>query len=271
MTKLPREPAWLPTTLMENELPVLSLGGNRSGIPFHSHGATWLLCLTGHKRWFIVPRGRASKRMRGNQLYSSAEWVKMVLPNLNASLRPYTFVQKPGDVVFLPDGWAHLTVNLDKVLAVGMQSAIRRFKEPRATVLRKCLAMVSKRDPDACVVAARECREPHCKKADAANYLKKALEAAPFHLSVALNLASELGDLEPLRGIWTELVRKPDQLLNDPAVDKLAFGLLVQILTDEMLRVGQLMREDLERIQSYINSFTKDESGFIRDFLDPSK
>lgn len=56
---IPRLFAWDTAANEEQSLSwhMLSLGGSRTGLPFHVHGATWLGLVYGQKRWFLYPPG----------------------------------------------------------------------------------------------------------------------------------------------------------------------------------------------------------------------
>jgi hypothetical protein len=41
------------------------------------------------------------------------EWFIYQYPNLPLAERPIEFIQRPGEVVFVPRGWWHCVVNLD--------------------------------------------------------------------------------------------------------------------------------------------------------------
>ena len=50
---------------------VLSLGRSRSGLPFHSHGESWLALLRGQKLWLLLPPGPLQVRMQ----LCSLKWI----------------------------------------------------------------------------------------------------------------------------------------------------------------------------------------------------
>jgi hypothetical protein len=103
---------------------ILSVGGMNVGLPWHSHGATWLAGIVGRKRWFLYPPGEARGPLRGHPLRSAAGWATQTLPRLRPDERPLTCIQQPGEVVYLPSIWAHATVNIDDVVAIGTQHSM---------------------------------------------------------------------------------------------------------------------------------------------------
>ena len=73
-----------------------------TGSSFHYHTSSCTLLLYGVKHWFFLPPNRA--RMSNNVLLANT--------NTNASNTehtPYSFVQYPGDLVYVPDRCAHRT------------------------------------------------------------------------------------------------------------------------------------------------------------------
>ena len=123
---------------------MLSLGPSRTGLPFHSHGKTWLALIHGSKRWLVYPPGYnapAEIQQQFNPLLSNYVWMQNVYPKLaslppapvdpsadTASTSPYSrpleCVQRPGDIIYLPEGWAHMTINIGEAVGIGGQSSM---------------------------------------------------------------------------------------------------------------------------------------------------
>lgn len=113
----------------------------------HSHGKTWLAIVHGAKKWFVYPPG-SGLPLQGetslNPLLPSAAWVNRTyeltkaLPkppgynqqscerqdNVELGYRPLRCVQRAGQVVFLPAGWSHQTINIGETIAVGGQASL---------------------------------------------------------------------------------------------------------------------------------------------------
>jgi hypothetical protein len=105
---------------------MLSIGGSRRGLPFHVHGETWLGLIFGQKRWFIFPPGRGLANLTAegwHPLLDSWTWFREVYPGLSGDDRPMECVQGRGEVLYLPSGWKHLTLNIGETIAVGGQAA----------------------------------------------------------------------------------------------------------------------------------------------------
>ena len=125
----------------------LSLGGHRSGVPWHSHPRTWNALLFGEKRWLFFPGtkmlsseyrawfifGKTSasdwqrdhngiKRMNDAKRKTSYEWVAGRYRDAELRremvLHGWECVQRPGELVYFGDWLFHMTVNRGEVLSV---------------------------------------------------------------------------------------------------------------------------------------------------------
>ena len=100
-------------THTDDESMKLLIGPRGSGVPMGSHSAHWDLLVTGVKRWFLVPPGTgiepagAPNEMGNHKVPSVGEWVKDVFPDLLSRGLVSTFVQYPGDAVFVPHDWSY--------------------------------------------------------------------------------------------------------------------------------------------------------------------
>lgn len=130
---------------------MLSLGASRQGLPFHSHGKTWLALMHGKKRWLVYPPGYsapAELQRQYNPLKSVYAWVAETLPLLahlpvppiepadaadetmdkvvrhDEGYQPVQCLQEEGDIVYLPDGWAHMTINVGEAIGIGGQAGM---------------------------------------------------------------------------------------------------------------------------------------------------
>jgi hypothetical protein len=108
------------------------LAGARSGVSFHTHGPAWGETIHGAKRWFLTPPGTpppfhedesqlrwlsrfvtpriwtrcgAAQDLQG--CLEAMDWDAARLPDV---LECTVF---PGEVIYIPDGWWHATLNLD--------------------------------------------------------------------------------------------------------------------------------------------------------------
>eukprot|EP01065_Artemidia_motanka_P009210 TRINITY_DN14706_c0_g1_i1.p1 TRINITY_DN14706_c0_g1~~TRINITY_DN14706_c0_g1_i1.p1 ORF type:complete len:421 (+),score=104.73 TRINITY_DN14706_c0_g1_i1:44-1264(+) len=91
---------------------VLSAGHAGSGLPFHWHVASASMQICGSKEWHVYPPGQVPP---GG--YNAAEphsiWAADVLPTLNEDDRPLVCFQNANEMVLVPAGWRHATVNVD--------------------------------------------------------------------------------------------------------------------------------------------------------------
>ena len=94
------------------------LGGTRSGVVAHMHGAGWNALLSGAKRWFLWPPNRMPPVAL---TFGVLHWFEKVYPKLAPSERPIELIQRAGEVIYLPDGWGHATLNVGLTLAVAAQ------------------------------------------------------------------------------------------------------------------------------------------------------
>ncbi|KAL3852997.1 hypothetical protein ACJMK2_016590, partial [Sinanodonta woodiana] len=99
---------------------IFFLGGSRSGVSFHKHADAWNGVIYGRKRWFLYP----SQRTPPGGVYpgfTQIDWFKKVYPNLTESERPLECIQEDGDILYLPEGTYHGTINLGDTVAIGIQ------------------------------------------------------------------------------------------------------------------------------------------------------
>ncbi|EGD77594.1 hypothetical protein PTSG_08691 [Salpingoeca rosetta] len=82
------------------------LGPAGSGAPMHVHSGSWNALVYGRKRWFLLPPPLA--------IYSKQhphDFIDEQLPALRARGAVLECIQESGDVVFVPEMWAHAVLN----------------------------------------------------------------------------------------------------------------------------------------------------------------
>ena len=88
----------------------VGFSGRGAGAQFHTHGAAWNALAHGRRAWVLVPpRASVVSSM------PAAQFIVQLFPWLVGKNAPGTVrrcVQRDGDVLVLPDRWAHLTYNL---------------------------------------------------------------------------------------------------------------------------------------------------------------
>lgn len=97
---------------------VIAIGAHGAGVPFHFHGPAWNELVYGKKRWFMYPLEQTPAGGY-NELRDQSSWFDT---NYNLSLEthqpPYECMQYPGDIVYVPEGFYHATVNCGQSVAV---------------------------------------------------------------------------------------------------------------------------------------------------------
>ena len=94
----------------ERERKNFGVAGAYSGAFWHRHGPALSHTLTGRKAWFLYPRGITPPGQWTDA--PSVDWYHTVFPRLSIGERPMTCELGAGDVMFVPEGWYHSTVNL---------------------------------------------------------------------------------------------------------------------------------------------------------------
>jgi hypothetical protein len=131
----------------------LSLGASRAGLPMHSHGESYLALVHGRKLWLVLPPsgGAATDMPTPAKLPAVVTDVFANQTALDPSLRqilgwlaagsqdgrkgggggggggggvevPMLCVQEPGDVMYIPSGWRHATLNIGEALGIAGQA-----------------------------------------------------------------------------------------------------------------------------------------------------
>lgn len=110
----------------------LVIGPARSGAPWHidpHQTSAWNALLHGRKRWALYPPGCTppgvqAKSDAGGRVtewsspLSPIAWYTEVFPHLAPHQRPFEVLQRAGDIVFIPNGWWHMVLNLDETVSV---------------------------------------------------------------------------------------------------------------------------------------------------------
>jgi hypothetical protein len=94
------------------------IGPEGSGTYFHTHSSALNVLCEGQKLWFLFP----PKIHYGPILGSVPEWLIHVRPSLK--VQPLQVVQKAGELLYIPTGWSHATINLKDVLGVAIELGV---------------------------------------------------------------------------------------------------------------------------------------------------
>ncbi|PRP85664.1 jmjC domain-containing protein 8-like [Planoprotostelium fungivorum] len=92
------------------------LGGSGTGVPFHTHGAVFAEVLHGMKRWFLYPPG-AHPNFDPND--STLKWMEDIYPLVREN-GLYECMLRPGEILYLPHGWWHATLNLGQSVFISV-------------------------------------------------------------------------------------------------------------------------------------------------------
>ncbi|XP_025108459.1 uncharacterized protein LOC112572786 isoform X2 [Pomacea canaliculata] len=96
------------------------LGASGSGVVFHKHADTWNGVVFGRKRWFLYPTNNTPPGgvFHG---FTIMNWYERIYPNLTLDKMPMECVQQGGDILYLPEGFYHATLNIGDTIAVALQ------------------------------------------------------------------------------------------------------------------------------------------------------
>jgi len=121
----------LPDRLMWKDHLALTIGSDQQGLTFHRHNAAWNVVVFGTKRWILYDAQRIEnidrlKRMTRDIVnpiqLSSPDWIRQLYPmeERQREIRSYGHdcIQRAGDLLYVPRGWAHMVVNIGDTVAV---------------------------------------------------------------------------------------------------------------------------------------------------------
>lgn len=110
----------------------LTIGRDLQGLTFHRHNAAWNIVVFGTKRWILYDAKRIEnnitrlKRMT-RDVYnpiqpSTSQWIRTLYHKDERleEIRNYGHdcIQRAGDMIYVPKGWAHMVVNIGDTVAV---------------------------------------------------------------------------------------------------------------------------------------------------------
>ena len=110
----------------------LLIGPERSGTGWHIDpiGCAWNALIHGRKRWAITAPG-ATLPHDTDVVRWFSDWHK--LREQCGGCNWFDFIQSPGEVVYVPQGWGHAVVNLE--LSVALTGNAVRASDARQCVL----------------------------------------------------------------------------------------------------------------------------------------
>ena len=95
------------------------VGSSMSGINYHSHTDAYNGLVRGRKRWLVYDHHKMRKPPQRS--LGTLRWVREVLPSMPVEQRPQQCMQNEGDLVYVPEGWWHGTLNLGETIGVSGQ------------------------------------------------------------------------------------------------------------------------------------------------------
>ena len=133
-----------PTASADN---YLLLGGNGSSVGFHAHADSVVALLYGVKRWFIFPPD-AAPRPRWRDPRGMESWAarrasgegEPAAAGSESGSELIECVQRAGELLYLPEGWHHATLNYGETLAVAQQARVGSSEWYRLRLLGTQLA-----------------------------------------------------------------------------------------------------------------------------------
>lgn len=87
------------------------MGPAGSGAHLHAHKRAWNGLVFGRKRWIMVSANVFDRDF--SQGANAYEWFEKAYPLMKDDPNVYEFIQEPGEVVWVPQGWSHATLNLE--------------------------------------------------------------------------------------------------------------------------------------------------------------
>lgn len=109
---------------------MVSIAPSRIGFPLHAHGRSWMGLVHGHKLWVMYHPESMVKLPPAvyDPLVAKQthwEWFRDIyrteISQLPEDQHPVVCMQKPGEVLVLPDYWYHLTINVGEAVGFGAQ------------------------------------------------------------------------------------------------------------------------------------------------------
>jgi ribosomal protein L16 Arg81 hydroxylase len=160
---------------------IFAIGKTASGIGLHAHQDAWNQVLFGAKRWTLYPGspGGVPKEAGYNPTEPHLSWLHDVYPKVkdDDATKPMECIQYAGDVIYVPEGWYHATVNLGDTGAIARRTEEFTPGSSRELGGRAIKAVMSQRH-DAAVSLAEQAQEIDPKEGDHAINMGHALDGA---------------------------------------------------------------------------------------------
>lgn len=99
---------------------IFGIGGPSSGTTLHRHGETWLHMIEGTKRIILYSPSKLPPLQYSSEI-SQRDWIKHVYELGLDYVRSEECQVKRGDILYIPSGWFHATINCDETIALALQ------------------------------------------------------------------------------------------------------------------------------------------------------
>jgi hypothetical protein len=131
----------LPSREMWMDHLALTIGRDLQGLTFHRHNAAWNTVVFGAKRWILYDGARFENNItRLKRMTRDVEnpvqptgplWIK-TLYHKNERLEEirnygHDCIQHAGDLIYVPDQWAHMVVNIGDTVAIVSERGLKDF------------------------------------------------------------------------------------------------------------------------------------------------
>lgn len=190
---------------------IFAIGKTGSGIGLHAHQDAWNQVLFGAKRWTLYPSSGVPPEAGYNPTEPHLQWLSEFYPLVKEGAnKPLECVQQAGDVVYVPEGWYHATVNLGDTGAIARRPEDFTRGSPRE-IGKRAANNIMRKNHDTAISLAEEAQRLSPVEGDHAINLGYALDSAGRleEASAAFQRAVELQPRNP--GAYMTL----GKLLND--------------------------------------------------------
>jgi tetratricopeptide (TPR) repeat protein len=105
----------------------LSISSQYRGVPFgNRHGRAYTDLLSGRVKWFLF-RPHQLPKHGFDPFESIYEWVYKVYPKLPTAEKPIEFIQEPGQMLIIPEGYYYAYINLAEERSVAIMQVSEEF------------------------------------------------------------------------------------------------------------------------------------------------
>lgn len=121
----------IPEDKMWKDHLAIAIGHDAQGLTFHRHDAAWNVVVFGTKRWILYDAERISNSARLKSMtrdvrnpiqLDSANWIRNLYhkDDRKEEIRTHGHdcIQRAGDLMYVPRGWAHMVLNIGDTVAV---------------------------------------------------------------------------------------------------------------------------------------------------------